>query len=320
MYGISRAGEDVVGGAVLDHVAAVHHEHVLAGFGDDAEVVRDEDDRRSEPLLHLRSSARGSAPGSSRRARSSARRRSAPPGRTRAPSRSSPAAACRPRTGAGSRARASRGPGCAPARSISIALSSASCLREPEVQPGRLGDLLADREDGVERGHRILEDHRDVVAADLAHLGLAPWSADPRRGAARRPRSIRPGGCGMSRMIESAVTDLPEPDSPTIPSVVPASTDNDSPLTARTIPSSVANDVARSTTSRSGASSNAGERDQGGDDDEGDGDERGDAGDLTFEAQAGRDRPTRPGRRASPRAPPASSSARPAARSATARR
>ena len=34
----------------------------------------------------------------------------------------------------------------------------------------RLHHLLADRQDRVERGHRLLEDHRDVAAADLAHL------------------------------------------------------------------------------------------------------------------------------------------------------
>ncbi len=33
-----------------------------------------------------------------------------------------------------------------------------------------LGDLKADGEHGIERGHRLLEDHRDAVAADLAHL------------------------------------------------------------------------------------------------------------------------------------------------------
>ena len=36
-----------------------------------------------------------------------------------------------------------------------------------------------------------------------------------------RPPAIRPGGC-TSRMIDSAVTDLPLPDSPTRPSVSPA--------------------------------------------------------------------------------------------------
>ncbi|MNL36441.1 hypothetical protein D3C87_1585220 [compost metagenome] len=33
-------------------------------------------------------------------------------------------------------------------------------------------DLLADREHGVERGHGVLRDQGDAVAADLAHLGL----------------------------------------------------------------------------------------------------------------------------------------------------
>jgi hypothetical protein len=34
----------------------------------------------------------------------------------------------------------------------------------------RLGDLQPDGEQRVERGHRLLEDHRDVAAANLAHL------------------------------------------------------------------------------------------------------------------------------------------------------
>ena len=38
------------------------------------------------------------------------------------------------------------------------------------VDRQRLGDLQPDGEQRVERGHRLLEDHRDVAAADLAHL------------------------------------------------------------------------------------------------------------------------------------------------------
>ena len=34
---------------------------------------------------------------------------------------------------------------------------------------------------------------------------------------------MRPGGCGTSPMIDSAVTLLPQPDSPTMPSVRPRS-------------------------------------------------------------------------------------------------
>src|SRR6185295_4087771 len=40
------------------------------------------------------------------------------------------------------------------------------------MQHQRLADLPADGHHRVERGHRLLEDHGDVVAADLAHLRL----------------------------------------------------------------------------------------------------------------------------------------------------
>ena len=40
------------------------------------------------------------------------------------------------------------------------------------MQANRFGDLVADPHHRVERGHRLLENHRDAVAADRAHLGL----------------------------------------------------------------------------------------------------------------------------------------------------
>ena len=40
------------------------------------------------------------------------------------------------------------------------------------VEDDRLGDLVSDRVDRVQRRHGLLEDHGDVVAADLAQLGL----------------------------------------------------------------------------------------------------------------------------------------------------
>ena len=52
-------------------------------------------------------------------------------------------------------------------------------------------------------------------------------------------------------MIVRQVTLFPEPDSPTIPSVCPFSTENETPSTALTTPSSVRKDVRRSLTSRS---------------------------------------------------------------------
>src|SRR5262249_33999009 len=60
---------------------------------------------------------------------------------------------------------------------------------------------------------------------------------------------MRPGGSGISRRIELAVTDLPQPLSPTIASVSPSSTWNETPSTARLTPSGVRKWVCRFSTS-----------------------------------------------------------------------
>src|SRR2546427_11639839 len=65
------------------------------------------------------------------------------------------------------------------------------------------------------------------------------------------PFTILPGGIGMRRMSERAVTVLPQPDSPTSPSVSPAASSKDTPSTARTTPSRLKNCVCRSLTARS---------------------------------------------------------------------
>src|SRR5574340_518515 len=54
-----------------------------------------------------------------------------------------------------------------------------------------------------------------------------------------RPDSIRPGGFGIRRRIERAVTDLPHPVSPTRPTVSPFWTSRSIPSTAFTVPSYV---------------------------------------------------------------------------------
>src|SRR5919197_734419 len=64
------------------------------------------------------------------------------------------------------------------------------------------------------------------------------------------PSTIFPGGFGMSRISDSAVTDFPHPDSPTMPSVSPAASSNETPSTAWTTPSRVKNCVVSSRTSR----------------------------------------------------------------------
>ncbi len=64
------------------------------------------------------------------------------------------------------------------------------------------------------------------------------------------PSTTLPGGSGMSRMSDRAATVLPEPDSPTMPSVSPRSSVKLTPLTALTTPAWVKKKVERSLTVR----------------------------------------------------------------------
>src|SRR5438876_9453117 len=80
--------------------------------------------------------------------------------------------------------------------------------------------------------------------------------ARPLPGSRRRriwPSTIRPGRSTI-RKIERAVTLLPHPLSPTIPSVAPGATSKLTPSTARTGPSSWTKYVLRFRTERSGLS------------------------------------------------------------------
>src|SRR5664279_1524199 len=58
---------------------------------------------------------------------------------------------------------------------------------------------------------------------------------------------------GNSPMVASAVTDLPEPDSPTIPRTSSGARVREIPRTARTVPSPVANSTVRSSMARTGS-------------------------------------------------------------------
>jgi hypothetical protein len=44
--------------------------------------------------------------------------------------------------------------------------------RQPKMKTNGLADLLSNREDRVEGGHRLLKDHADLAAADTANLFL----------------------------------------------------------------------------------------------------------------------------------------------------
>jgi hypothetical protein len=100
------------------------------------------------------------------------------------------------------------------------------------VEPEDLGDLAADAVHRVEGGHRFLENHADLAAADLADFRVAaPWQVAALN--QTWPPRILPAGCGSRRTIDIAVTLLPQPDSPTMPTVFPSGTENDTWSTAR---------------------------------------------------------------------------------------
>src|SRR3954466_14667789 len=63
--------------------------------------------------------------------------------------------------------------------------------------------------------------------------------------------AILPGGSAISRISDIEVTDLPQPDSPTIASVSPSLTWKETPSTAQLTPSGVRKWVCRSSTSSS---------------------------------------------------------------------
>jgi hypothetical protein len=48
-----RVAEQLPHRSPLDNLSAVHHQHARGDFGDDAEVVRDEQDREAESLLQV---------------------------------------------------------------------------------------------------------------------------------------------------------------------------------------------------------------------------------------------------------------------------
>ena len=151
--------------------AAVHHRHLVDHLRDDAEVVRDQQDRHPEPLaqlLHQLEDLR--LHGHVER-----RRRLVRDQELRV---------------AGERHRDHHALAHAARELVRIVVDAllrrrdpdelqhldrprhGVLLAEPLMQLHRLGDLIADGEDRVQRRHGLLEDHRDVVAADLLELPL----------------------------------------------------------------------------------------------------------------------------------------------------
>jgi hypothetical protein len=165
---VSRLGEQPLAGRRLDDPAGVHHVDGVAETGDDAEVVGDHQQGGvgvgHQPLEHLEDL---------RLDRHVERR-----GRL----------VCdeQPRL-AGERDRDQHPLPHSAGQLVRVVLEPARRVRDPdlleelggavagvglrdvEVLLDDLGDLHPDRHDRVERGHRVLEDHRDVAPTQLGH-------------------------------------------------------------------------------------------------------------------------------------------------------
>ena len=137
------------------------------------QVVRDEQQRHAHLALQLVEQRRGSAPGSSRRARSSARRRSAAAAGRPAPSRSSRAGAGRPTAGAGRRRRGARARGCRCAPAARWRARAPRCGRSASCSSSTSPIWLPTVYSGFSAVIGSWKIMPMRAAADAAHLALA---------------------------------------------------------------------------------------------------------------------------------------------------
>src|ERR1035437_7039268 len=105
----------------------------------------------------------------------------------------------------------------------------------------------------VRTGFRLVMGSWKIIAISLPRSSRISASSRPIRSSPSNktwPPSIRPAGAGSSRITARFVTLLPQPDSPTRPSVSPSSRSKETPFTAWTVPSWVRNRTIRSRTDR----------------------------------------------------------------------
>ncbi len=205
--------EQLAGGSVLDRRAVPHDEHVVAHSLDDREIVTDEQVGQVQFALQLRQQVQDPRLDRDVQRRSRFVEDEQVGLASRAPGRCSPVGAVRRTARAGSatrttlkgrRVRAVRRP----------ALWRASLALCKPMHPQWLRDRRSRAGARVERRERVLEDEADSSAQGL--LCAAAHTEHVGRPAVALPAS------GLTRPVSAAATvDLPEPDSPTSPSVVP---------------------------------------------------------------------------------------------------
>jgi hypothetical protein len=226
-----RLAEDVLDGPLLRDLAGVHDDHVVAHLGDHAEVVRDEHDRHAELPLERQHEVedlrldrdverRGRLVGDEERRVAGERHRDHDP----------LAHAARELVGVFADADLGRG-NADLARSVD-GLGQRLLLRDRLVQEQDLRQLRPI----VWTGFSALSGSWNTIPIRPPRIRCSsPSVARTRSVPSKRicRRGSLPCGCGSRRMIEKAVTLLPQPDSPTIPSVRPLRTSKLTPSTAR---------------------------------------------------------------------------------------
>jgi hypothetical protein len=223
VYGCAGVREQPPHRRLLDDPAGVHDGDAIGHLGDDAEVVRDEQQREPEAVAQLaqqvedlrldRHVERG------RRLVGDDER--GPAGERDGDQRALPHAAgelvrvlARARSGSGMRT-----------------ASSSSTARRRARPPGEPVHTSAPRpiwSPAVNTGFSAVIGSWKTSrsgAAD-ARISRSPSAQQVAPSKRTRPDAMRPGGCS-SRRIDSAVTDLPLPDSPTRPSVSPGDVEAD---------------------------------------------------------------------------------------------
>ena len=227
--GMLRACEHLCRRPLLDQVALLHHADAMGEAADQVQVVRDEQDRHAvfalqvveqrEDLRLDRHVERGGGLVGDQQLRAG----------TRAPSRSSRAGAGRPTAGAGTHRPAARDRECryargapprAPARSSRPAPRAARAPRRSGCRRCRADSA---RSSAPGRSSRCRGRAAAASPARSCASTFSPW------------KRISPVyvAVATSFRIDSAVTDLPEPDSPTNPNFSPASIVNDTLSTTR---------------------------------------------------------------------------------------
>ena len=168
---MQRLPEDASRRSLLGEARRVHHVHAVGVARDDAEVVRDHDHRDVElarQLLHEMQDLRldGDVEGGGRLVGDDEL------GIAREPDGDHHALAHAARELVRVLSEPPRGIGDADHLQELDGARPRLVLAHPLVDEKRLHDLQPDGQHRVERGHRLLEDHRDVAAAQRAHLVL----------------------------------------------------------------------------------------------------------------------------------------------------